>query len=263
MKRRFKKIAEFLITVGLMAIGASVLFLVSYMVVTIIMRAGRSVADALKLRPAAVLNAETPAEGVGRIPAVVRYRNGETAGEAETAQMLEMYTEGQTPVPAWYRPDEPMAAEWVASSQQVTDAGCPDWNLCTSLIGWDGHMMEVWEMDLFIRILYLEFWGCSEECVKAGADSILQLWNSEYFGRTIFETLSAVAEDGSFVYSPYAYVWEWDYDADGLSEIRQICEDRFFNGPKYSAPFFRLWYYHDWAIPCYEIDGVYFSTFSY
>lgn len=140
------------------------------------------------------------------------------------------------------------------------DPGGIDWNVCTTLWGWDGHSMEVWEMDLYSRIVYLEFWGTSPECCEAGADSILQLWDAEYYGRTIGETLTARADDGSLVYSPYAYVWDWDYDPEGLADMRALCEERFANGPEWSAPFFRLNYYHPWAIPCYQIDNVFFST---
>ena len=125
--------------------------------------------------------------------------------------------------------------------------------------GWDGHTMESWEMTLYARIVYLEVWGQSRACCEAVADSILQLWDSGYFGTTLGGLLSATAEDGSLVYSPYAYVWDWDYDAEGLAEIQALCEKRFVNGPTWDAPYFRLWYYHPWAEPAYEIDGVYFS----
>lgn len=241
----------------------------------------------VKLRPAEgeTLSAEAPAEGIGRAPAVTRYLGAPEAMEIDTAEreILETYTEGEGPAPAWYRPDEPMSAEWEESYGQVTetneeavsgdfgvfcgeaeqvrkDAGCPDWNLCSTLYGWDGHTAEPWEMELYTRITYLEFWGTSPECCEAGADSILRLWDSGYYGETLGELLSARAEDGSLVYSPFAYVWEWDYDPEGLADMRTLCEDRFYNGPEWEAPFFRLWYYHPWAEPMYEIDGVYFST---
>jgi len=127
---------------------------------------------------------------------------------------------------------------------------------------WDGSYSELWEMELFYRIAYLEFWGTSEECVKAGIDSILQLWKSGYYGDSLGRLLSATCETGAYVYSPYAYVWNWNYDQKGLEEIKALCLERFSNGPEYCAPFFQLWYYPAWATPCYEIDGVYFSTFK-
>lgn len=227
--------------------------------------AGCWAAEHVTLRPATgePLPAQTPGEGVGRNPAVVRYLGAPEAAEIGTAFYFDTYTEGDAPVPAWYRPDEEMAAEWEAPEAHPPigiDAGGIDWNVCTDLEGWDGHRMEIWEMDLYSRIVYLEFWGTSPECCEAGADSILRLWESGYYGPRISDTLTARAEDGSLVYSPYAYVWDWEYDPEGLADMRALCEDRFYNGPEWSAPFFRLNYYHDWAVPMYEIDNVYFST---
>lgn len=237
-------------------------------------------ARAIRLRPAEeIAEEEAVSVGVGRALAGIREQEIETAER----ERLETYTEGEGPAPEWYNPTEPMCAEWEESYGQVAetndeavsgdfgvfcgeaeqvrkDAGCPDWNLDTTLWGWDGHTAEPWELDLYTRITYLEFWGTSRECCEAGADSILQLWDSGYYGDTLGELLSARAEDGSLVYSPYAYIWDWDYDPDGLEEMRELCNERFCGGPEWSAPFFRLWFYHPWAVPMYEIDGVYFST---
>ena len=140
------------------------------------------------------------------------------------------------------------------------DAGGIDWNLCTDVEGWDGHRMEVWEMDLFSRIVFLEFGISSPECREAGIDAILRLWESGYYSSTMFGTLSAVAENGKPAFSTYPGVWEEEYDYEKLARFREECEERFVNGPEWIAPFFRLDHYHDWAVPCYEIDGVYFST---
>lgn len=201
-----------------------------------------------------------PAQGVGRVPEAVRY---EAEAEAETEEVAEYrlvsYTEGESPVPVWWDPDEPMAAEWTAETER-RDIGCPDWNVDSTIWGWNGHSMEAWEMDLFSRIVYLEFWGTSTACVEAGIDSMLLLWDMGEYGRTMGELLSAEYAPGYYVYSPYAYVWDWTYDAEALAEIRAMCEDRFADGPEWCAPYFRLWYYHDFGIPAYEIDGVYFSV---
>ena len=245
-KRRNRRILLLLILAGLIA-------------------AGCWAAEHVTLRPAdgEPLPAQVPGEGIGRAPAVIRYLGAPEAEEIGTAWQLDTYTEGEGPAPEWYRPDEPMAAEWRASEPHPPvgiDCGGIDWNLCTDLEGWDGHRMEVWEMNLYSRIVYLEFWGTSPECCEAGADSILRLWESGYYGPRISDTLTARAEDGSLVYSPYAYVWDWEFDPEGLADMRALCEDRFYNGPEWSAPFFRLNYYHDWAVPMYEIDNVYFST---
>ena len=206
----------------------------------------------------AAMAASEPAEGIGRESAAEaqRYAGGEEAARCGTA--LRVYCETDDPLPEWWDPE---GAEVVYTAPgPVRDIASPDWNLNTALWGWDGHMMEVWEFDLFVRIVYLEFWGTSAECVEAGIDSILLLWDRGEYGRTMGELLSAQYAPGYYVYSPYAYVWDWTYDAEGLADIRAMCEERFENGPTWCAPYFRLWYYHDWAVPAYEIDGVYFSV---
>jgi hypothetical protein len=122
--------------------------------------------------------------------------------------------------------------------------------------------MERWELSLFARIFYLEFYGTSLECCEAGCDAFLNLWDSGYFGDTMYELLSATTEDGRYVYSTYAYVWDWDYDPDGLAWCQDFCRERFQNGTEYGAAFFRTNYYHQWAVPCFCFpeDNVYFST---
>lgn len=149
---------------------------------------------------------------------------------------------------------------YVAMTAPVRDICTPDWNLNTSRVGWDGRLAEEWELDLYARIVYLEFWGTSQECTEAGADSILRLWELGEYGDTLGELLSAQYAPGYYVYSPMDYVWDWEYDAEGLADIRALCEERFVNGPEWCAPYFRLWYYHDWAVPAYQLDNVYFSV---
>lgn len=141
--------------------------------------------------------------------------------------------------------------------------GGVDWNIETEIVGWDGHRMAVWEMDLFSRIVFLEFGISSQECREAGIDAILRLWESEYYSSTLFGTLSAVTENGKPAFSTYPGVWEEEYDYEKLAQIREDCEERFLNGPVWIAPFFRLDHYHDWAVPMYELDGVYFSASPY
>lgn len=185
---------------------------------------------------------DKPGEGVGRYADAEIYRGGVYSAPAEIEE-------------DWFRPEEAPVV-WTA----VRDIGCPDWDVDSTLWGWDGHHMEVWEMDLYARIVYLEFWGTSPECTEAGADSILRLWELGEYGDTIGELLMAQYAPGYYVYSPYAYVWDWMYDAEGLADIRALCEERFRDGPVWCAPYFRLWYYHEWAVPAYQIDGVYFSV---
>jgi hypothetical protein len=143
---------------------------------------------------------------------------------------------------------------------QRTDAGCPDWNVDSTLYGWDGHTAEAWEMDLFSRIFYLEFWQPDMTLCEAGCDAILRLWESEYYSPTLYGTLSAVTERGDYAFSTYGYVWDWNYDPDALAWCRAYCEERFYNGPVWTAPFFRKGCWHDWAVPCYQIGNIYFST---
>lgn len=152
------------------------------------------------------------------------------------------------------------AAPALAAQEASETVGVARYDAPAVYTGWDGRTMEAWEMDLFVRISYLEFWGTSSACCEAGVDSILRLWESGEYGDTMGELLTAEYAPGYYVYSPMAYVWDWEYDAEGLRDMRQLCEERFYNGPVWIAPYFRLWYYHEWAVPCYEIDGVYFST---
>lgn len=203
------------------------------------------------------LRPDTPSDGVGRtafVSDVPVYAAGE--GSAKEGTALRVFSDNDDPLPAWWDPDH---AEIVYQSTP-THSDALDYNLNTTLWGWDGHGMEVWEMDLFARIVYLEFWGTSRECIEAGIDSMLLLWHRGEYGRTMGELLSAQYAPGYYVYSPYAYVWNWTYDAEGLADIRAMCEERFAAGPTWCAPYFRLWYYHDWATPAYEIDGVFFSV---
>jgi hypothetical protein len=235
----------------------------------------KEIGDALKLR------ADTVSEdcGVGRATASlngVLLLGGET-DEPEGNTVLRVYTEGvDSPLPEWFDPGEEMAVEWYDedhfpdATQMVeaephppvgVDPGGIDYNLCTTLWGWDGHSMEAWEMDLFSMIFYREFWQPNLTLCEAGCDAILQLWDLN--GRTMFETLSHVNEDGSYAFSTYPGVWETEYDLDGLAWCRAYCEKRFYEGPSWPAQYFRKGQYHDWdewsPIPAYEIDGIYFS----
>lgn len=265
------------------------------------------------LRPAEDMSPNTPSEGVawvmpeaGEVPVWMSqvWMSQVCAGEAETAVWLDSYTEGDGPAPEWWRPEEPMSAEWeehsgeankmvdgddvtdinvgninvrdinVPCNAQQSDAvdykahppigidpGGVDWNLCTTVWGWDGHGMEVWEMDLFAKIFYREFWQPNLTLCEAGCDAMLQLWDLN--GGTMYETLSHVNEDGSYAFSTFPGVYEAEYDPDGLAWCRIYCEERFYEGPSWPAQYFRKGQYHDWdewsPIPAYEIDGIYFS----
>ena len=273
MKRGIKKFLEVCCFTGTVLIGLAFIAFVAYLIALGMV----SFIKGVKLRPVD-LPADTPSEGAawimpeaGEVPV---WLSPVCADEADTAYLLEEYTEGDAPVPEWYRPDEPMAVEWVdhfVEADEMVEAHPPvgvdpggiDWNICSTLYGADGLKMEQWEMGLFARILYREFWGTSPECCEAGADSIINLWASGYYGNSLFDTLSAVTETGGYAFSTFPGVWEADYDPDGLAEMQSICEDRFYNGTEYGAAFFRTDHYHgDWAVPlfCFPEDNVYFST---
>ena len=203
---------------------------------------------------------DTPAEGVGRAET---FTDAPVKGAAEVSEsagtVLRVFCETDSPLPDWWSPD---TAEIVYQAEPVKDIASPDWNLNTSLVGWDGHTMEVYEMDLFSRCFYLEFWGTSELCCQAGCDAMLNLWTSGLYGQTMAESLWAVNDFGKYVYSVYPYVWTTNYDADGLAWCREFCENRFQTGPSFAVMYFQLYGFHDpkWATPAFEIDGVYFSV---
>lgn len=188
-----------------------------------------------------VLKKDTPMEGVGR-----------------SESTIQVWCETDTPLPEWWDPEN---AEIVWEDK---DLGCPDWNLNTSLTAWNGALVEEWEIDLFARVFYKEFWGASDLCCEVGCDAMLNLWASGETGRTLGESMWAVNDFGKYVYSVYPYLWAEPYDTDGLVWCRELCESRLITGPSYEAAYFQLGGFHgtDWSTPCFEIDGVYFSTFK-
>lgn len=144
------------------------------------------------------------------------------------------------------------------------DIGCsePTWD--SLVYGWGDRKAARWEMELFSRIFYLEFWGTGAECCKAGFDAMMNLWASGYVGDTLGAVLSA-ENDCGYVFSPYPGAWEVQYDQDGLQWCRDFCYERFAVEPESDVMYFRLWYYHDssWSTPRFEIDGVHFSAGRY
>jgi hypothetical protein len=281
MKRGITKFLEACYITGTILIGLAFIAFIAYLIALGI----ASFIKGVRLRPAD-LPAATPSEGV----AWIMPESGEAAvwlspvcaDEAETARLLEEYTEGESPVPAWWNPGEPMAAEWSAEDINVPcnklainlqpdtvdynapegiDPGGIDWNICTELIGWDGHRAEAWELDLMARVFYLEFWGTSLPCSEAGCDAILNLWDTGKYGRTLFDALSYYDPKYGYTYRVYPKVWQTDYNPEGLAWCREFCEERFLNGPEWECVYFQLGGYHDtdWVPPLYEMDGVYFS----
>ena len=208
----------------------------------------------------AAWEAQEPAEGVGRAEIYTDAPLTCAADtSAKTGTALRVFCETEEPLPDWWDPE---SAEVVYEEPQpVRDIVALYW-VPVILTGWDGWTMEEWEMDLFSRCFYLEFWGTSEFCCQAGCDAMLNLWTSGLYGRTMGESLSALNDFGKYVYSVYPYVWTTNYDAEGLAWCRDFCETRFQTGPTYQVMYFQLYGFHDpkWAIPCFMSDGVYFSA---
>jgi hypothetical protein len=240
-----------------MRVSKKILQAVAWLVlIGVLFAAGCAFGQNVELRPS--ITADLPLVGVGRAETETATVSIYTSPVCrDEYHSVWHYTEGDGEPPEWYDPDEEMAVEWTAPERH--DGGCPDWNVDTTLWGWDGHSCEAWEFETFVRIAYLEVWGSSEECCKAVVDAILALWDSGYYGNTLFETLSAVTETGWYAFSTYPGMWSATYDSDGLDEMRTLCMERFTNGYEYDAPFFRTDYYHPWAVDAYHIDNVYFS----
>ena len=131
------------------------------------------------------------------------------------------------------------------------------------LWGWDGRYCDLWEMELFAKVMYLEFWGTSPECCEAGCDAMLRLLESGEYGDTLGELMSAEYAPGKYVYSVYPAVETTDYDEDGLNEMRTLCKERFSVGPVWIAPYFRKDHYHEWGTPAYNLNNVFFSVASW
>lgn len=206
------------------------------------------------------LREDTPSDGVGRMCTANAERYAATTAQVEAGTALRVFCETDPDLPAWWNPED---AEIVyQANTRTTHSDALDYNLNTTLWGWDSHGAEAWELELFAKCFYLEFWGASKPCCEAGCDAMLNLWASGLYGRTLGESLSAVNDFGAYVYSVYPNVWTANYDPDGLAWCREFCESRFYEGPKWECMYFQLYGFHDtsWAIPLYEIDGVYFSV---
>lgn len=235
-----------------------------------------------KMLASPILLSDAASEEVGveraRSPVEASCAETEEIPEEKSPCVLTVYREGDGPAPEWYRPDEEMAVEWTDDMGEIwgeyggdmeahppvgISPGGVDWNVCSSLVGWDGRLLEIWELDLWSRVFYIEFWGSSDECCAAGCDAMLNLWASGEYGQTMFECLSYYDPIYGYTYEVYPWVWDWNYDLDGLAWCKEFCRDRFLSGPTWvDAMYFQLGRYHDssWTIPLYELDGVYFSA---
>ena len=59
--------------------------------------------------------------GRGTREVTVERTSAAVEDEAEGVRLFDVYEEGSGPAPAWYRPDEPMAAEWSAAEDYILD----------------------------------------------------------------------------------------------------------------------------------------------
>lgn len=217
-------------------------------------------AQSLKADIGRELEAARPSDGIGRVQAADAELYAASAEQAGEGTALRVWCETDEDLPEWWDPE---SAEIVyeAPIARPIHSDALDYNLNTTLWGWDGHGAEAWELELFARCFYLEFWGASETCCEAGCDAMLNLWASGLYGRTMYDSLSHYDPVYGYTYEVYPWVWETVYDADGLAWCKEFCETRFVNGPTWGAMYFQLGCYHDqsWVSPLYELDGVYFS----
>ena len=160
-------------------------------------------------------------------------------------------------------PSEGIGREEKEETNVVRDIASPDWNLNTQLSGANGLTAEAWEIDLLTRIVSREACGCSETCWTAICDAILNRVSCGYWGSSIFEVVSAVEEGGAYAFTTWPDVYN-GAPIELYDEIRAVCEREFYNGAQFPdyVKYFNLYGFATWdgAVPCYEIEGVFFSA---
>ena len=134
----------------------------------------------------------------------------------------------------------------------------------TVYYGANGYTATEEEMDLFARTVSREVCGCSVECQRAVADGILNRLYCGYWGDTLYEVLSAVEDTGDWAYTTYPFVYDGN-PIELYDEIYELCLTAFTDGPIWAkeAKYFNTGYYAAWAVPMYNLDGVYFSASPY
>ena len=108
--------------------------------------------------------------------------------------------------------------------------------------------VDIDDFRLMCRIVMNEAGGNSYKCQLAVAETIVNRVNSEYYPNNIYDV----------VYQPYQYSHANNGDVtDSVREaVTQALEESTFDN---SMVFFRDWYYHSFAEPYIEIDGMCFS----
>jgi hypothetical protein len=210
-----------------------------------------------------------PAQGVGRVPEVVRYESAVVETAAQTAPAYDEYVEGEGDAPEWWKPEEPMAAEWEDSNArqsesnaiQRTDAGCPDWNVDSTLINANGAMAERWEIEEAIRLMMLEAGSEGEDDLREHCAVLCkQLEYAQAVGGydDWGTTMYGVIHSHGYLES---YPRLWTEDAVPTERVREVFMDVWNNG--YATDFrvqsYRTDYFAEWAIPAYQIGDTYYS----
>lgn len=162
---------------------------------------------------------------------------------------VKIYVEGEGEPPAWYRPDEPMAAVWTANG------------LDRVYVDSRGAKAYGWEITEAIRLLMLECGGESDEDIRAHCEVVVKQlayaqavggWDD--WGTTLYGVLHS-----------HAYLETngriWTAEANPTEKLAEIFWDVWNNG--YESDFrvqcFRSGWYHSWAIPAYQIGDTYYS----
>ena len=108
--------------------------------------------------------------------------------------------------------------------------------------------VDIDDFRLMCRIVMNEAGGNSYKCQLAVAETIVNRVNSEYYPDNIYDV----------VYQPYQYSHANNGEVtDSVREaVTQALEESIFDN---SMVYFRDWYYHSFAEPYIEIDGMCFS----
>lgn len=103
------------------------------------------------------------------------------------------------------------------------------------------------DVSLLARVLWAEAGGCSRECQKLVASTVLNL--ADYMSGG---DLSGIVYDTSVVYIS---------DDEPSPQCYEVAREVLAGDRDYNVMAFRSWYYHDFGTPYTNIDDVYFSTF--
>lgn len=223
-----------------------------------------------KMLASPMLFSDAASEEVGveraRSPVEASCAETEEIPEEKSPCVLTVYREGDGPVPAWYRPDEPMAVEWTDEFVEGInvlrkDVGYLDPWLNELLTDSRGATAERWEIEECIRELMLEAGGESAADIREHA--------AVYCKRLLYtQTVGGFDDWGTTLYGVIhshgfleTYPYIWTERAEPTDEVREIFWDVWYNG--YDTDFrvqnFRSGYYADWSIPAYQIGESYYG----